>query len=106
MMDSSPDGWLRQEVTEHLDDFGLIGLYELRWLLNGSKFELESAEVSDIAHRVARETLEDPEVELRSADWPTIEVTGEELPTAVLDDESSWNEGSDNSFVALVQVGA
>ncbi|PSK91305.1 hypothetical protein CLV63_12031 [Murinocardiopsis flavida] len=102
MTDRSPAEWLKQEVLEHLDDFGVVGLYELRWLLNGSDFALDPDETAGLARRVAREVLAESGAALHTAAWPGSEVTGEELPASVLDTESAWGEGPGSSFVALV----
>ena len=101
MTGESPEQWLAREVGELLDA-GSVGLYELVWLLNGSKFELNEAEKRAIAYAVARRIVDAGEAQVFELSWPGGEVVGGpvELATRISSSEA-WPVEAAERYLAL-----
>ncbi|MFI7232643.1 hypothetical protein ACIBO5_56490 [Nonomuraea angiospora] len=96
------ESWLLNEVNEHLEDYGMIGLYELIWLLNGSAFPGSRSSYDAIAHSVAAAVLRSRDISIRRLKWPTMDVDHVPLDESVLSNAGSWEIGRDGTYVAFL----
>ena len=101
-MATTAEAWLTREVQQHLEDYGLIGLYELPWLLRGSEFQLTDQQAIELSERVGRNVLAKECVELHRLRWPSAEIVEGPLPSALLGSDDIWGEGPGGTYIALV----
>lgn len=97
----SPEQWLAGEVTDLLDA-GSVGLYELIWLLNGSDFQLVTAEKKEIAYAVAKSILSSGKAQLYELVWPSGKALDGPVDLAVkVSSADVWPVEASDRYLAL-----
>jgi hypothetical protein len=98
-LDAEVQDWLVGQACDQLAN-GAVGLYEVVWWLEISRFRLTPALIHRLARGLAREFVGCGLADLLLISWPSYRVLAGPLPLSILDHDDAWLGGCE--FVALV----
>jgi hypothetical protein len=95
--------WLSEEVSDLLD-VGPVGLYELKWMLNGSNFSLLEAEKFQLSRAVIESLCAAGGVEIVTLTWPAVDVISGPHGVSILDEDVGWLDDPSPQYLALQRI--